>query len=123
MNKHIEGEKPYLIPIINTGTNWEQTQKIPVIRTKFKIPNSNTVITYLKFVMRQGESLGLDISAGDTNLKIAGARIRAQMMHRLEVIGNFLQKPDPPPNVYLEFQLISQYFSPRNNASGAQPGQ
>lgn len=123
MGKNIEGEKPYFIPVARTGIAWKQIRKIPVIRSELKIPNSTITFTYLRFVMERGESSGLDILAGDTNLKIAGARIRAQMMHRLEVIGNSLQKPDPPPNVNLEFQLISRYFNPRNNGSAQSAGQ
>lgn len=122
MLKNIETETPYLIPIKDTDTKWQQTCEIPTIHTELKIPNFTTII-YLRFVMNSGKPSLLDIRAGGKNLEITGARIRAQMIYRLEIAMEAKQKPDPPPGSVLEFQEISKYFAISTDGSNVQHDQ
>lgn len=122
----IEAEGQYFIPIPNTDTNpnWQQTREIPTIHTEFTLPGSHTsyTITYLKFSVTSGKPSGLDILAGGADLETVGGIIRTQMIHTLETSQELLQREDPPPGLVLLIQVISQYFTLRNNGSREQVG-
>lgn len=109
----IEG-KIYQIPIPDkplttpTGKLFVQTCEIPVIHTEENI--DPFTFQYLRFSIIPGEYSPLDILAGGGNLEIAGARIRAQMIHRLETVLAAMQKPDPLPHVLSEIKQLGTYF-------------
>lgn len=107
----IEAGRIYIIPIEETDPNWVQTQEIPVTYSELRI-NPSTFV-YLRFPLSTQPS-PLDIVAGDSgNVEIAGRRIRAQMIHKLERALAALQTPTPYPVASLEVEQIGQYFSPR----------
>lgn len=119
MAQAIETAKQYSIPvtdITDIHQSWEQTCEIPVIQTELRV--SPFTFIYLRFLMDPERPSGLAILAGGTDLETVARRIRVQMIHHLEIAENDLQQPEPPLTSNLEFQRISQYFSPCNKNSG-----
>ena len=121
--ENIEAGKPYFIPVPDTDTNpnYQQTCEIPTIYTKLKIPGST--IIRLRFPINPEERSPLDVLAGGENLEIAGERIRAQMIHRLETALALkaalatMQNPKRPLSESLkkEIEEISKYFVRKPN--------
>lgn len=114
MNK-IETGIQYSIPVADKDIdqNWQQKCEIPVAYSELRIQGIKPIVR-LRFIVDPGKPSGLDILAGDGDLEIAGCRIRAQMIHRLETSQELLQRPDPPPGLVLLIQAISKYFAPHN---------
>lgn len=107
----IEAGVQYSIPVPDKDTNpgWQQRYAIPTIQTKLQIHGMQPIIR-LRFVVDPENPSGLDIRAGGGDLEIAGYRIRAQIIHRLETSRELLQRPDPPPGLVLLIQAIRKYF-------------